>query len=677
MKNYLLLFLISIPIILNSQMNVNIHEAENWGQYVVNKYFPKNIKYEVISIQTISNESQIQYYVCHVYPVGFVLVSGNKLLHPILGYSWESNFIYPLQQTSIALFMNRVKKIEENNKTADIHPLWNNNLDKYLNNEYRSVDPLILTKWDQGIYYNQFCPKDPAGPDGRCVTGCVATALAQVINYFRWPNVGEGEYTDIDTTYGHLYVNYAEQNYFYNEMPLRATRENQELAKLMYTIGVACDMYYGPHGSGMYNHKAAYALRNFFRYDPTTEYLFRDETHLDWDSLLRDYLDQKIPLYYGGWSDTEYVSGHAFVIDGYQDTMVYHVNWGWGGAYDGYFNINNLTPGGSDFTYKHEVVINMRPNGQYPVYCNGTDTLKTLDGTIDDGSGPFYQYLPNTHCSWLIQPFDSIENIKLDFLKLDLPDPNDFINVYNGDSNSGILVATITGTDIPNTITVNGKSAFIEFISNDNEEGDGFLLSYSTTVHTFCTANITEIVADSGVITDGSGPYNYRNGNFCRWKLLPANAQQLVLTFNLLDIDSTDNLRIKNYDGSIDMEFKGNTLPPPILVSSFPVNIYFTSSATYSAQGFEIIFRSSLESINDYQYLVSIYPNPFSNAIFFDFVTDGLLKIYTSDGKLMFSNYYNRGSYLINTDEWASGIYFIHFNDNNNFFSKKIIKIYE
>ncbi|HOB77308.1 MAG TPA: hypothetical protein PLS14_00865 [Bacteroidales bacterium] len=79
MKNYLLLFLISIPIILNSQMNVNIHEAENWGQYVVNKYFPKNIKYEVISIQTISNESQIQYYVCHVYPVGFVLVSGNKL----------------------------------------------------------------------------------------------------------------------------------------------------------------------------------------------------------------------------------------------------------------------------------------------------------------------------------------------------------------------------------------------------------------------------------------------------------------------------------------------------------------------------------------------------------------------------------------------------------------------
>lgn len=61
----------------------------------------------------------------------------------------------------------------------------------------------------------------------------------------------------------------------------------------------------------------------------------------------------------------------------------------------------------------------------------------------------------------------------------------------------------------------------------------------------FCTANITEIVADSGVITDGSGPYNYRNGNFCRWKLLPANAQQLVLTFNLLDIDSTDNLRIK------------------------------------------------------------------------------------------------------------------------------------
>lgn len=675
MKKLFILFLIFLPYLLFSQYEVSQVEADQWGHYVVSKYFPKDIDYGIVNVEILSENANFTYYLYNIKPTGFILISGNKLLHPIIGYSWESDFNYPIAQPAVKSFLNQISKFVE--KSNKIHPLWFNDCTKNAEKQYRAVAPLLFTKWDQGVYYNQFCPKDPAGPDGRCVTGCVATALAQVINYFRWPLVGEGEYTDIDTTYGHLYVNYAEQHYSYNQMPIAANRENRQLAKLIYHIGVACDMYYGPDGSGMYNHKAAYAMKNFFRYDDSTKYLFRDESTLDWDSLLRSYLDQKIPLYYGGWSDTEYVSGHAFVVDGYQDTMVYHINWGWGGAYDGYFNINNLTPAGADFTHKHELIINMYPKGQYPVYCDDTDTLLTLDGTIDDGSGPLFNYLPNSHCSWLIKPFDSIQNIKLTFLKLDLPDTNDIIKIYEGDDNTGNIVATITGTNIPNTITVNGKSVFIEFISNDSVQGDGFLLSYSTTLYDFCTPGIVQIVADSGVINDGSGIYNYHNNRTCLWRITPENANNLLLTFNYFDIDSTDYLTIKNYDGSVDLELRGNSLPYPINIYSFPINILFRSSKTYNAQGFELVFKPDINSIASYNDDSYIYPNPFNNFLNLKIDNDAQLFIYSPQGQLIYSQYFYSGNNIINTANWSDGIYFVILVNNDFVFSKKIIKIYE
>lgn len=96
----------------------------------------------------------------------------------------------------------------------------------------------------------------------------------------------------------------------------------------------------------MYNHKAAYAFRTYFKYAPETQYVFRDSTNMNWDSLLVAHLDRKMPLYYAGWSVPN-VNGHAFVCDGYQGTGYYHFNFGWGGSYNGYYYTQNLTPGGT------------------------------------------------------------------------------------------------------------------------------------------------------------------------------------------------------------------------------------------------------------------------------------------------------------------------------------------
>jgi len=96
----------------------------------------------------------------------------------------------------------------------------------------------------------------------------------------------------------------------------------------------------------------------------------------------------------------------AFNLDGYQGTNYFHFNWGWSGSYNGYFYLNNLNPGGDNFTNGQGAIINLYPdtnNYNYPSYCAGQVVLSTLKGTFEDGSGPVKNYQNNANCGWLIQ----------------------------------------------------------------------------------------------------------------------------------------------------------------------------------------------------------------------------------------------------------------------------------
>ena len=148
----------------------------------------------------------------------------------------------------------------------------------------------------------------------------------------------------MDENYGLQSVDFSQQTYNYEEMPNSPAYYHPEIAKLLYHIGVSVDMHYGPDGSGMTNHKAAYSMRTFFGFHDSTQYYFRDSIAVDWPGTIINHLDQNIPLYYAGWGDTNFISGHAFVCDGYQGTDHFHFNWGWGGSSDGYFNIDNKIP---------------------------------------------------------------------------------------------------------------------------------------------------------------------------------------------------------------------------------------------------------------------------------------------------------------------------------------------
>ena len=564
------------------------------------------------------------YYVFNVDKGGFIIISGDNEVMPVLGYSFKGEYSRQGQPPAFIRWMQdyadqiRWVRLHHGSVRPEVSEAWNLLLadDPGMPKSVKSVTPMLYTEWDQGKYYNEFCPDDPAGPDDHAYAGCVPTAMAQIMNYYRWPLQGTGSYTYVHPTYDTISADFGNTFYRWNEMPLSLNTYNSAVATLFFHPGVAVDLNYGPNGSGMYNHKAAYALRTYFGYSPNTEYIFRDTTSLNWKAIILNHLDNKMPLYYAGWADTINESGHAFVCDGYQDTTYFHFNWGWSGSFDGYFMIDMLTPGGADFTLDHELIVNIFPDGSYPYFCNGTDTLTPMSATIEDGSGPIAPYGANADCRWLIAPYDSVTNIKVSFLRFDLPDPDDRVIIYNGDEITDPVVGNYTGSSLPSLLTVNSQKILLRFISDDTIEGAGWLASYTTTIPVYCSG-IQTLTASSGHIEDGSGPRDYHNLSTCRWRLQPPGATSISIHVNSMGIGAGDFFSIYNQDNGDTLCYISNdSIPPDVICQTGNVLVYFKSDGKYTGAGFDIDYTVS-NSINENNVIsdLKVTPNP-SNGLF-------------------------------------------------------------
>ena len=230
------------------------------------------------------------------------------------------------------------------------------------------VGPLLTTTWDQLEPYNILLP--PAG-GGRCYTGCVATAMAQVLNYFKVPEHGIGERT---IYYGSSPVtaNFADDYYDWDNMldsyDYGYTDEQaMAVAVLMRDCGVAANMEYGGSaegGSGAYSQDAAEGLRTYFGFDEAVCYE-RDNyygtkyyTDEEWMDMVFRALSEDGPIYYGGADSWQ--GGHAFVLHGYNAAGLVYVNWGWSGEDDGYYDISLLNPGYYQFSIGQDMIIGVR-----------------------------------------------------------------------------------------------------------------------------------------------------------------------------------------------------------------------------------------------------------------------------------------------------------------------------
>jgi hypothetical protein len=400
---------------------------------------------------------------------------------------------------------------------------------------------------------------------------------------------------------------------------------------LLFHLGVSVDLVYGPTSSGMYNHKAAYSLRTCFKYSPETRYLYRDSTTLNWDSVIIAHLDRKMPLYYAGWSVPN-INGHAFVCDGYQGSDYFHFNFGWSGSNNGYYYIDNLTPGGNNFNLAQELIINIYPdtvNYSYPSNCAGQHILHYNQGSITDGSGPVEKYQPGSDCSWLIDPqtaTDSITKINLAFDRFETG-TNDVVTVYDGADANAAVLGSYSGSTLPGTVSSSGNKMFITFMAQGGGQAAGWSANYSTTSPVWCQGQKT-ITGDSAVITDGSLSFNYNNNSLCRWLITPPDqTKPLTVYFYAFDTE-TDKDFLSIYDPdtqaklvSISGHYNSTNLPDSVTSPSGKMLLLFTSSSNVTAGGFTLYYprwAAGVIETSDFMGL-KIFPNPVHDKVNVEF----------------------------------------------------------
>ena len=269
------------------------------------------LRTDIVYSHPMPNTRDAAFYVVNLENSGFVIVAANDVAHPVIGYSfdrpWPTEGNIPPQITDyLDDLANQIESaVGVNNYSPDrsIQSEWQELMSINPNNPPQpkgnrtEVGPLLTTTWDQGQYYNAMCPEDAGGPDGHAVTGCVATAMAQIIKYHGYPASGRGIHS-YQSNYGELSVNFAESNYDYANMPNALTNESSDaqvnaVAKLISDCGVAVNMGYTSGESSAYDQEARAALINFFKYSPNMSFaekvmkasFFLFETILSIDSL--------------------------------------------------------------------------------------------------------------------------------------------------------------------------------------------------------------------------------------------------------------------------------------------------------------------------------------------------------------------------------------------------------
>jgi len=349
-----------------------------------NFYFEQTGSKKTITLENIRPEliftkdmgSYALYYIFNIAEKqGFVIVSADDRVPPVLGYSLTAPYslkdMPPAQARFMSNYATQIRWIHENNSEAwpDVSRSWDHfSAEPFtpLKNT-RDVNPLIQTQWDQGCFYNAFCPPDNTAT-GNCLhalAGCGAIAMAQIMKYYNAPIHGVGDHGYNHPEYGNLYANFGATTYDWANMPNTLSAQNDALATLIYHCGVSQDMDYGPELSSSYASAIDYAFINYFNYSSQTLWKWRDNfAPAVWENMLREELDATRPLlYYGNDNGT---NGHFFNCDGYQGTDYFHFNWGWSGSNDGYYYLNSLTPGGNNFTTSQGAIFNLAPNNPGP-----------------------------------------------------------------------------------------------------------------------------------------------------------------------------------------------------------------------------------------------------------------------------------------------------------------------
>lgn len=366
---------------------VDVNTAKALGQKFVQANFDQSRSADLQLVYTFNTDrGEAGLYVFNVGNTGFVILSADDRFRPVVGYSDEGIFDPDNISPECNFYLNTLVlgRGEAKNSFADPEVVneWQS-LSDYGRlqsfNGGRGVPYMVQTKWNQNpAPYNSMCPADPLGPGGHDYVGCVATAMSQLMKYWNYPTQGQGSHSYIcypkpgyagHPEYGTLTANFGETTYDWANMlnTYSAGGYNQAqgdaVATICYHCGVAVDMMYGnvqDDGSGAYTEDVPGAIQNYFLYSSASAVQNYTGNVTTWKSILKEQFDRGWPVMYSGTDPNPNGGGHAFICDGYDDSDLFHFNWGWGGSDDGYFVVTEI-----DYYQNMRIVSNFVPIDVY------------------------------------------------------------------------------------------------------------------------------------------------------------------------------------------------------------------------------------------------------------------------------------------------------------------------
>ncbi len=406
--------------------------AVNWFNEISGT--KKYSSYSISDVYIKTEDSTVLLYLINISEDGFIIIPSDDNVRPVLAWCLDhpyNNEDHPPQfDYFIKMYMEAVKLgnnyIEEG---IDLIQEWKslkvNTEDFQPRQREMSVAPLLTCLWDQCENWNIYCPSDPLAWCGNqhVPVGCVATAMAQIMYFWKYPNNGEGS-NSYTSNYGNLSVNFGATNYLWSQMDDYVGTSASAL--LSYHCGVSVDMQYDTSGSGAFSEDVDNAFRDHFRYHDDASFKNRYSNYSDWVALLKSDLDLGRPVYYRGCDPVPGEGCHAWVIDGYSSNDIFHVNYGWGG-FNGWYSIANVpwfTDGQSAVVYIYpEIPIDLvlsttNTGGTYTAYNSITMIPGFETGTVFTGQ----IFEPNKGATLKI--------LKNDILVFEMIIDREYINIY-------------------------------------------------------------------------------------------------------------------------------------------------------------------------------------------------------------------------------------------------------
>ncbi len=625
---------------------------------------------------------------------GFILLSAEEAAYPILAYSLEDNFdadnMPPGMRFFIEEYKTEIKTIKKEQIAPDAKTVqaWQDIKEQKFETSKSTIQPYLITaKWNQNAYYNQYSPVDadsPSGYDYRVPNGCVAVAMAMIMYYYRFPETGTGSHTNY-SSYGNFYVDFAQQNYNYYTMTDELSYYNNEVAKLIFHCATSVNMMYGADGSGAYSTDVPYAMRTYFKYDNTIQQKSRANNSSQWVNILKAEIDNQRPVYYSGHNSD---GGHAFVCDGYDNSSLFHFNFGWGGSGDGYFKVDNSNEAAGSFSGGQSAVTGIYPTGTYPRYCTGERVFTNSTGSIEDGSSS-QNYQNDTHCTYILSPGNA-STFLINLQYIETEENADSLSFWNGDpENGGELLLSLSGSLTNQTYYFDAEKLYIVFTTNEENTAAGWRLTYSTFSedNRQCFNFLSREV--SGTIEDGSNENPYAPNLRCTWSIRPdprEDTDYILLTFTDFDLSPEDRIVIYDYYQNSLPEFlilHGDDNPGTIRCNTNGIKIVLKTDNWLEKGGFKMEWRTNLSTAVEEEKIedrILVFPNPaeqqFNIQLPASIYGNWQATLFDVTGRVVMAetiSVQDGALHTMNIEQIPAGFYWIRLQSETEGFTKKIV----